>query len=82
MKLTKNIPARTKVVYFDHVKRGFATMCSEWRRVRGKLRNPLDKCWWCKKPINDGEPIALAMRGGKKNVVLCDGCAETAGASE
>jgi hypothetical protein len=78
MKLSKIIPQRKLTVKFTYVGRNFTTMNSVWRKARGKLKNPMDKCWWCKVPINDGEPIAVAMRDGKRNVVLCDKCASEA----
>jgi hypothetical protein len=79
--LTKTLPARgerTSTTRFTSV--GYlAKMCETWRAVRSKMRNPLDKCWWCKTPLQDGDEIHLGIREGRGgNVVLCKGCAEKA----
>jgi len=72
------IPARKLKVEFTFVRKDFAVINDNWRRIRAKARNPMVACFWCKKDFENGESIALAARAKKANVVLCHSCADTA----
>lgn len=75
MKLSKRVPARTKTLHAKWCKADFMEMDQEFRKIRSKSRNPMDKCHWCKHPFEDGEMMALAcfQKGGNKT--LCQKCA-------
>ena len=75
MKLTRVIPAHTKVIEFYAVKRDFSTFGEAWRNGRSRRSNPLDKCEWCHAPFKDGDMIALGFSNHRKNMVLCQTCA-------
>ena len=75
MKLSKRISARTKTIKFEWCKKDFTVMDSGYRAIRGKMQNLMDTCFWCKHKFEDGETIALAYIKGKRNVVLCQICA-------
>ncbi len=75
MQLSKTIPSRREVVEFYAIKADFSHYTEGWRLARARLRDPLDKCGWCKEPFKDGDMIALGFRTGHKNMVLCQTCA-------
>ena len=50
-------------------------MSSMYRSARSKLKNPMDKCGWCKYKFVDGEMMALAATVKSRNMVLCQKCA-------
>lgn len=76
--LTRQIPARTKVVQFTWVVKSFTTMSQTYRTIRAKARNKMISCFWCGHKFEDGESIALAAREKACNVTLCHGCADAA----
>lgn len=75
MFLTKNMPARKKTVHFRWCKKDFLVMDDGFRAIRAKMRNPMDKCFWCGHSFVNGEMMALAAREKAGNVVLCQECA-------
>jgi hypothetical protein len=76
--LTKRVPARTKTIQFTAIKRDWMVMSDRFRAIRSKSRRPMDQCFWCKKPFENGDKMAIAFRSKGPNVVLCDACAEKA----
>ena len=82
-KLSKRIPARTKTMHFNWVKQHWMTMSPEFRAIRARGRNPMDKCGWCGHSFIDGESMALAsVKEASKNTVLCQSCVDESNDSE
>lgn len=78
MRLSRRVPARTVTAEFPWITKMKLPMGPAWRKARERMRNKLDKCWWCKRPFEDGDEIYAAAQAGKKNVVLCGECAKEA----
>ena len=76
MQLSRGVPARTKTVKFCWCRKDFMEMSQTFRDIRGKSRNPMDKCFWCQHAFVDGEIMALAAREKASNVTLCQACAD------
>lgn len=76
MYLTKIVPAHRVMLKATWCNREFLAMSPSYRAIRGKMKKPMDKCYWCKHPFADGEMMALACFVEKGNQVLCQGCAE------
>ncbi len=74
--ISKKVPARTKTETADWCKRDFMPMSQDFRRIRSNHNNPMDKCYWCGHPFEDGEMMALAHFVGKTNKTLCQSCAD------
>ena len=77
-KLLRRIPARTKTERLTWIRRPFMEMSQQYRDIRAKTGDPMDKCFWCKHGFTDGETMNLAGRPKGKNVLLCDPCADEA----
>lgn len=75
MKLTKQIPARTKTQYFRWCRKDFMKMSQQYRDIRAKMSSKLDSCYWCKYKFVDGEMMALAQPLKGLNRILCQNCA-------
>ena len=78
MKLTRTRPASTVEFTATACKLDFRKMSQEFRKIRSRCRNPLDRCEWCKHPFADGEMMALAFsdtKNNKGNKMLCQTCA-------
>ena len=58
MQLSKRI---THIERFNWCKKDFMKMCQKYRKIRSRLRNPMDKCHWCKRKFIDGEIMALSQ---------------------
>ena len=76
MELTKIVLEHKKTIRFEWCKRDFMLMSPEYRLVRTRCRTPMDACGWCKYKFSDGEMMALAAPEKKRNMVLCQKCAE------
>ena len=63
--LSRRVPAHKKVVSFDWVKRNFSQYNEQYRKARAGLK-PLDKCFWCARPFDEGDEIVLAKPKGPK----------------
>jgi hypothetical protein len=74
--LSKRVPARTRTETADWCQREFLPMTPDFRRIRSSRRNPMDKCYWCGHPFDDGEMMALAAFVEKGNKTLCQSCAD------
>ena len=78
---TKRIPERTHTEKAQWCHRDFTQMSQQFRAVRTKARNKMDKCFWCHHAFEDGEMMALAaFECG--NQTLCQACAEKLLATE
>lgn len=72
--LKRVIPARTKTLIVASCKRDWMRMSPQFRAIRAKASQKMDKCGWCSHPFVDGEMMALALSNeGNKN--LCQKCA-------
>ena len=76
MKLTKQVPTRVKTVEILWYKRDFFEMSKRFREIRSKSRNPMDKCFWCNHPFEDGERMTVALLKKGPNKVLCQTCTD------
>jgi len=76
MKLSKKVSARKQTIYFNWCKKDFMEMTPRSRKIRAKARNPIDKCFWCKYKIKDGDSMALAQPTKGTNKILCSTCAD------
>ena len=72
--IAKHIPARTEKIEITGGKKDFMQMSQRFRDIRSKSKNPMDKCWFCKHPFQDGEMMGLIMIKGKTNKVICQTC--------
>ena len=72
--IVKQIPARTEKFEILGGKRNFMQMDQEYRAIRSKSKNPLDKCFFCRHPFEDGEMMGLIMIKGQTNKVVCQEC--------
>ena len=72
----RTVPARTETLSATWCHKDFMEMSDKYRAARDKLRNPMDKCYWCKHPFTNGEMMALACFEKKGNKVLCQSCAD------
>jgi hypothetical protein len=75
MKLTKRIPAHTMTAQFNWCKKDFMEIGPKYREIRSGFSDPMDACFWCGHKFADGEMMALAQLKGKRNKILCQGCA-------
>lgn len=82
MKLTKRVPSRTKTLSALWCRKDFREMCDQFRAIRSDSRNPMDRCYWCKHPFENGEMMALACFEKLGNRTLCQSCADELLASE
>jgi len=73
--LSKKIPSRTKTVHFLWCKKDAMLMDEQYRQIRSRFKNPMDKCWWCGHNFENGEMMALACADGRGNKMLCQECA-------
>ena len=87
MKLSKQIPARTKTVLFKWVKKNFIRCDARYMEIRGRLsgrrRGTMISCDFCKRKFEEDEWFALAQtmpkqEGPKRNWALCHDCADSA----
>lgn len=74
--LSKVVPKHTRTIKFRWCKHDFK-LFGAFRAVRERSQGlkEFDKCFWCKKPFEDADMMALAqpVKGGNK--VLCQSCA-------
>jgi len=77
MKLSRKVPARTKTISFIWCKKDFMVMNQKYRDCRSRMRDPMDKCFWCAHEFKDGEMMGLAQPEKGKNKMLCQACATT-----
>ena len=71
--LSRRVPARTRTITALWCKLDFMEMSETFRAIRGRSRNPMDKCYWCGHAFANGEMMALAAFKGK-NKTLCQTC--------
>ena len=50
MSLSKVIPARKVTFVPTWIKKEFLVMDQQYREIRSRMRDPMDKCHWCKVP--------------------------------
>ena len=74
LKLSRRVPARTHTETAGWCKLDFMEMSQQYRNIRSRARNKMDKCHWCKHKFVDGEMMALAAIEGKENRTLCQEC--------
>ena len=74
--LSRKVPARTITITAVWCHKNFMEMCDTFREIRAKSPNPLDKCYWCERPHENGEMMAIANFGYKGNKTLCQSCAD------
>lgn len=74
MKLSKRKPASTVTFTAESCIENYLAMSPKFRAIRSRMRNPMDKCHWCKHPFADGEMMSLAFTK-KGNKTLCQACA-------
>jgi hypothetical protein len=82
LRLTKEIPRHTKTYLADWCRKDYMEMSQTFRDIRGKSRNPMDKCFICKYPFEDGEMMAIASFQKAGNKTLCQDCADKLLSSE
>ena len=75
--LSKQIPARQKIVTFNWVRRLYEHTPSKFIVACMRIGKPMN-CWWCGIPICEGDELWLGKRNHKKNVKLCKVCANKA----
>ena len=75
IKISRRIPARTETFHVVWASRDFMKMTPRFRDIRSKCRYKGDKCWWCKRPFDDGDMMALVAIKGKSNKLFCQKCA-------
>ena len=73
--LSKIVPAHRITHTIKWCKKNFLPFTEGYRKARARMKKPMDKCFWCRHPFEDGEMIALACIKGKGNKVLCQKCA-------
>ena len=76
-RLSRRVPARTKVEIFTWIRRSFMEMSQRYRDIRKNMK-PMDSCFWCRHKFEDGETMNIAGRPKGRNAVLCDECADMA----
>lgn len=76
LRLSKRNPASTVTFTATACKADFMEMSPQFRAIRSRSRNPMDKCHWCKHAFADGEMMGLAFTN-KGNKVLCQDCARS-----
>jgi len=74
MSLSKVIPARKVTFVPTWIKKECLVIDQQYRAIRSRMRDPMDKCHWCQVPFEDGDTIALAGHPSG-NKVLCAACA-------
>lgn len=74
MKLTREVKAYTKTMYFSWCQKSFQLMGKRFRQNREGLK-PMNKCGWCNHRFSDGEMMALAQPKDAMNMLLCQSCA-------
>jgi len=76
MKLSRQIPARTKTIEFNWCKKDFMVMDDAYRTIRTKHRKgTMLSCFWCGHHFENGELMALAQPKKDLNKMLCQTCA-------
>lgn len=76
MKLSRVIPKHTKTVHFNWCQKDWIEMSEKFRKIRSRMRNKLDTCFWCGHNFKDGEKMSIAQPERGANKVLCNGCAD------
>lgn len=77
LSLSKVVPRHVRTEKFRWVKRDFMQF-GVFKEARLRTRRSLgafDKCWWCKKPFEDADMMALAQPEKGANRTLCQPCA-------
>lgn len=75
--LSKVVPRHTRTETFRWIKRDFMQF-GAFKAARQRMGLGInDKCWWCKKPFEDADIMALAQPLKGANRVLCQPCAGT-----
>ena len=82
MKLSKVIPAHTKTYRAKWCNLDFMKMSKKYRDVRPGSSVYRNSCYWCKRPHEDGEMMALACFVRVGNRTLCQKCAKELLSSE
>ncbi len=76
LSLSKNVPARTKTITADWLKKDWMPMSPAYRAARSRLRKPMDTCFWCSHKFEDGEMMAIASLRKSGNKLFCQTCAD------
>ena len=75
--LSKIVPQRKITLDIQAISLSFAIMDHQFRAIRASHRKKIDKCYWCERPFQNGEMMALAfVESGNK--MLCQSCAKQA----
>ena len=69
------VPARTERVTVLWCRHNFMQMDAAFRRARLQMSHRMDTCFWCRRPFEDGDAMALVQIKGRRNEVLCQACA-------
>lgn len=75
--LSRVIPAHRRTVTFNWCKRDFMVF-GEFKAARLKMRMDIvgfSECYWCHKPFEEADMMALAQHPKGANKVLCQECA-------
>lgn len=76
--LSKQVPSRRKVFKIRQHKKDFLIYNEGYRKARSRMRDPLNRCYWCSEMFQEGDTIALAIPEKGKNRVLCQRCIKAA----
>ena len=76
LKLSRQVPTRTKTLNILRCKKDFMPMTNQFREIRSRSREPLDTCYWCHHKFENGEMMALGIVEKRGNAVFCQTCAD------
>jgi len=76
LELSRIIPAHKKTIRARWCKRDYHRMSTKFRDARARNIANLNRCYWCKRPHEDGELMALAAFAKIGNRTLCQNCAD------
>ena len=75
MELTRTVPAHDKTMRAKWCKLNYKKMSKKFRNIVKYGRSNLISCYWCKRPHEDGEMMALACFAYIGDRTLCQKCA-------
>jgi hypothetical protein len=83
LSLSKIVPQHRSTVEFTWIHPSWMLFGTfKAARERMKLSKIYQACFWCKKPFEEADMMALAGRPKGANVILCQGCAASANDGE
>lgn len=82
MNLSRKVPARTKTIELEWIKKDFLKMSPDFRRIRGGRTYEGFNCYWCKHKFNEGESMGLGSVKSKGNKMFCHDCCDKANGGE